>query len=60
MENRTLRLPDIISVERWQDAIEVSTQRRAKSQVFVVENPVLWATMVKQIASGKFSVAADG
>jgi hypothetical protein len=60
MENRTLRLPDIVSVERWQDAIEVSTQRRAKSQVFVVENPVLWATMVKQVASGKFSVAADG
>jgi type II secretory pathway pseudopilin PulG len=56
MENRTLRLPDIVSVQNWSDAIEVSTQRRAKSLVFHVENPLIWFTMVQQIASGNFSV----
>lgn len=55
IENRSLRLPDILSVQRWSDAIEVSTQRRAKSQVFHVENPMIWATMVEQIASGKIA-----
>lgn len=38
-ENRALRLADIVSVQNWSDAIEVSTQRRAKSLVFQVENP---------------------
>jgi hypothetical protein len=55
IENRSLRLPDILSVQRWSDAIEVSTQRRAKSQVFRVENPMIWATMVEQTASGKIT-----
>lgn len=57
LENRTLRLPDIVSVEPWSDAIEVNTQRRAKSLVIQVANPILWTTMVEQIASGKITAS---
>jgi len=51
-ENRTIKLSDLLSVERWSDAIEVSTQRRSKSAVFSVRNPAIWAFMVQGIAKG--------
>jgi hypothetical protein len=53
-ENRTLKLADVLSVNPWSDAIEVSTQRRAKSQVFAVTNPLIWASAVHAVAAGKF------
>jgi type II secretory pathway pseudopilin PulG len=53
-ENRAVRLADIVSVQNWSDAIEVSTQRRAKSLVFQVENPLIWSTLVQQVASGNY------
>lgn len=52
IENRHMRLPDIVSVEAWADAIEVCTQRRTKNQVFSVQNPLIWAAMVQLALSG--------
>jgi hypothetical protein len=53
MENRALRLSDIVSVQLWSDAIEVSTQRRAKSLVLQVANPLIWKGVVEQLAAAK-------
>jgi hypothetical protein len=58
-ENRALKLGDLLSVNPWSDAIEVSTQRRAKSQVFTVANPLIWASAVHAVAAGKLSVQTD-
>ncbi len=52
MENRHVRLPDIVSLEAWADAIAVCTQRRTKNQVFSVQNPLIWAAMVQLAISG--------
>jgi len=55
-ENRNVRLSDLLSVSiPWSDAIEVSSQKRAKSQVFRVRNPLIWTTIVRSVAAGKFS-----
>jgi hypothetical protein len=55
MENRSIRLSDVMSVEPSPDApldaIEVSTEKRAKSLVFSIENPFIWAVAVQQLAS---------
>jgi hypothetical protein len=52
-ENRNLQLSQVMSVSPWRDAIEVSTQRRAKSQVYSVANPLIWSAMVEAIAAGR-------
>lgn len=53
-ENRTIRLSDVLSVTTCSlDAIEVSSQRRAKSAVFAaLLNPLIWAPLIQQIAKG--------
>lgn len=56
LENRTLKLKDIVSVESWSDAIEVSSSRRQKSQVYSVENPIIWSQLVRMAASGQINV----
>jgi hypothetical protein len=53
-ENRTVQLSQVLSVRPWVDAIEVSTQRRAKSQVYRVQNPLIWMATIEAIAAGKF------
>lgn len=53
LENRVLKLSDIVSVEILSDAIEVSSSRRQKSQVFSVANPVLWFVIIRGLAQGK-------
>lgn len=55
MENRALNLKDIISASAWTDAIEVSSSRRQKSQVYTIRNPIIWAQMIKMIAGGQIS-----
>jgi hypothetical protein len=42
-------------VSPWADAIEVSTQRRMKSQVYRVNNPFIWRALIEALAGGKFS-----
>lgn len=59
LENRTLALSDILSVNPWLDAIEVSIRRRAKSQVFSASNPFIWTMLIEQVAAGKLAIKQD-
>jgi hypothetical protein len=54
-ENRNVQLSQVLSVSPWSDAIEISTARRAKSQIYTVANPLIWAAGVKALAAGEFS-----
>jgi Bacterial protein of unknown function (DUF853) len=58
-ESRSVNLQDIISAKAWSDAIEISSSRRQKSQIYTVKNPILWAEMIQMLASGKLEVAAN-
>lgn len=51
-QSRATNVGDIMSVSPWQDAIEVSSTKRQKSQVYMVKNPLIWATMIKGLAEG--------
>ena len=42
MESRVVNIKDIVSVEPFADAIEISTAKRAKRQVYMVGNPIIW------------------
>ena len=57
-ENRSVRLQDVISANAWSDAIEISSSRRQKSQIYRLKNPIIWAEMIQLLASGKIEVAA--
>jgi hypothetical protein len=50
-ENRSVKLADILSADPLLDAIEVSTQKRGKSMLLSVPNPLIWAPMIKAVAS---------
>jgi hypothetical protein len=53
MESRVVNVKDIVSVEPFgADAIVVSTGRRAKRQVYVVRNPMIWSTLIRMIIKG--------
>jgi transcription elongation factor Elf1 len=54
MESRVTDLKDIVSVENFTDAIEISTARKAKLQVYRVRNPMLWTALVKTVSRGGF------
>ena len=55
-QNRATNLGDILSASAWQDAIEISSSRRQKSQVYSVSNPIIWASMIQNLAKGIISV----
>jgi len=57
LENRVLNLKDVVSATPWTDAIEVGSSRKQKSQIYTVENPLIWAPMIKMLASGKLPVS---
>ena len=53
MESRVVNIRDIVSVEPFgADAIAVSTGRKAKRQVYVVHNPVIWSTFILMLIKG--------
>jgi hypothetical protein len=52
-ENRILKANEIVSVQSSVDAIEVSSSRRQKSQVYTVGNPRIWATLLQSVVSGQ-------
>jgi transcription elongation factor Elf1 len=54
MESRVTNLKDIVSVENFTDAIEISTARKAKLQVYRVRNPMLWRGLVRTVSRGGF------
>jgi hypothetical protein len=55
-QNRATNLADVLSASTWQDAIEISSSRRQKSQVYSVSNPTIWASMIQNLANGNISV----
>src|SRR6266513_3427908 len=58
MESRVANIKDVVSVEPLADAIEISTGKRAKRQVYLVRNPIIWATLVRTTIKGGVSVKA--
>jgi hypothetical protein len=56
MESRVVNGKDIVSVEPLADAIEISTVRKAKRQVYLVRNPIVWATLLRTVIKGGISV----
>jgi predicted RNA-binding Zn-ribbon protein involved in translation (DUF1610 family) len=55
MESRVVSIKDIVSVQWLRDAIEVSTTKRAKRQIYSVHNPLIWTMLVGYVAEGKLS-----
>lgn len=53
MENRSIKLNDVVSAQPWTDAVEVSSSRRQKSQVYTVANPIIWTTMITALAKSE-------
>ncbi len=58
MESRVANLKDIVSVEPFADAIQVSTGKKAKRQVYLVRNPIIWATLIRMAIKGGISATA--
>ena len=58
MESRVVDVRDIVSVEPFVDAIEITTKKRAKRQVYTVRNPFIWSEFVKMILRGDVKVSA--
>jgi len=56
MESRVTNLKDIVSIEGFADAIEISTAKRAKRQVYRVRNPILWRGLVRVVSGGGASI----
>jgi hypothetical protein len=47
-----------VSVEPLADDIEISGGKKAKRQVYMVHNPVIWVTLIKSVISGTLKVGA--
>jgi hypothetical protein len=58
MESRVVNIKDIVSVEPLADAIEISPGRKAKRQVYLVHNPIIWATLMRTAIKGGLSATA--
>ena len=56
MESRVANVKDIVSVENFADAIEISTAKRAKRQVYFVRNGTLWGVLVRTVVKGGVSI----
>ena len=56
MEQRTVALKDVATVQLFADAIEISSQKRAKNSVFTVRNPLIWDSYIKGIVNGCIKV----
>jgi predicted RNA-binding Zn-ribbon protein involved in translation (DUF1610 family) len=58
MESRVVNIKDIVSIEPLADAIQISTGKRAKRQVYLVHNPIIWVTLVRTTIKGGVSTTA--
>ena len=58
MESRVVNNKDVVSVEPLLDAIEISTGKKAKRQVYLVRNPIIWATLIRTVIKGGISATA--
>ncbi|MEY2482685.1 MAG: hypothetical protein QOK24_1213 [Verrucomicrobiota bacterium] len=50
MESRVVKFKDIVSVQGMADAIQLSIANRAKRQVYVVHNPILWGALLRSFS----------
>jgi hypothetical protein len=57
MESRVVQLKDIVSVQAAGDAIEVSIANKAKRQVYLVLNPIIWGALLRSSIKGGGSLA---
>ena len=51
MESRVVKFKDIVSVQAMADAIELSIANKAKRQVYLVQNPILWGALLRSFIS---------
>ena len=56
MQNRSAETKQIVSLKAYADAIEIATSKRSKSQLYVVNNPLLWQQVIKLVISGDIAV----
>lgn len=52
MQSRVVQFKDIVSVQAMGDAIEVSIANRAKRQIYLVHNPIIWGALLRTIVKG--------
>ncbi len=52
MQNRNMSVSQVLSMKTYSDAIEIASAKRAKSQVYLVDNPVLWKEAISLATSG--------
>jgi type II secretory pathway pseudopilin PulG len=51
VNDRTVPLDKIVSVNNFIDAVEISVENRQKSMYFTVPNPLIWATAIRILSS---------
>jgi hypothetical protein len=59
MESRVASIKDIVSLQPLADAIEVGTGKKAKRQIYLVHNPLIWTMVVGYVAKGKLSATVS-
>jgi hypothetical protein len=59
MESRVVNVKDIVSAEPLSDAIQITAGKRAKRQVYLVHNPIIWAMLTKYVIEGKLSAVTN-
>jgi hypothetical protein len=57
MESRVVNVKDIVSVESHSDGIEISAGKKAKRQVYLVRNPIIWTMLIGMVTKGQLSAA---
>ena len=57
MESRVVNIKDIVSIEPLADAIEISTGKKVKRQIYAVHNPLIWATLIRTVIKGGLRAA---
>jgi hypothetical protein len=53
-EAESISLKDITAAKAWVNAVEVSSSRRHRNQIYQVINPIIWSTLISGIAFGAF------
>ena len=47
MESRVVQFNDIVAVDAIGDAIELSVGNKAKRQIYLVHNPIIWSALLR-------------
>lgn len=57
MESRVVNVKDIVSAEARPGGVEISAGKKAKRQVYLVRNPIIWAMLIRMVTKGELSAA---